>query len=56
MNLPTARYSQAEVEEELSAYFINARDRNGGRKERAEKKQKQQQLATSEPAGSSDGN
>ncbi len=53
MNTPTSRHSQAELEEQLSAYFINARDRKGGRRERERRKQQRQQLDLStEPAGS----
>lgn len=41
MNSPTTRFSQAEVEEELSLFLVNTRDRKGGRKERALKKRQQ---------------
>lgn len=34
-NMATSCFSQAELEEQLSTYFINSRDRKGGRKERA---------------------
>lgn len=45
-NVATSRHSQAEVEEELSQYLINARDRKGGRKER-ENRRKQQLVGAS---------
>jgi len=41
MNPPTTWFSQAEVEEQLSLFLVNARDRKGGRKERALKKRHQ---------------
>lgn len=44
-NVHTASYSQADLEEQLSTYFINARDRKGGRKERLGRKQAQQTVA-----------
>jgi hypothetical protein len=48
-NVETSRHSQAEVEEQLSRYLINARDRKGGRKER-ESRRKQLAAARSSQA------
>lgn len=45
-NVATSRHTQAEVEEGLSQYLINARDRKGGRKER-ENRRKQQLIGAS---------
>lgn len=48
-NVATSRHTQAEVEEELSQYLINARDRKGGRKERENRRKQQFVRASSTP-------
>ena len=48
-NVATSRHTQAEVEEELSQYLINARDRKGGRKERENRRKQQFVMASLTP-------
>lgn len=50
-NFATSRYSQAELEEQMSQYFINARDRSGGRKERSARRRQQQLAGETSAAG-----
>ena len=48
-NVATSRHTQVEVEEELSQYLINARDRKGGRKEQENMRKQQFVMASSTP-------
>lgn len=50
LNDLTKYHTQAELEEQLSTYFVNARDRKGGRAERLNRQRRRLQSELASPA------